>query len=161
MTYKDDYLFIDAVQKVFAHEGGYVNDSVDPGGETKYGISKRSYPAYNIKSLTIEQAMQIYYMDYWAKNNYNQIEFAPLAAKVLDIGVNIGACRVNKFLQELLTLTEDGVIGPKTIHAINSTEGQSLLNDLLSRARKYYEDIIAIHPNLAKFKKGWLNRLRS
>ena len=31
-------------------EGGYVNDPADPGGETKYGISKKAYPTVDIKT---------------------------------------------------------------------------------------------------------------
>ena len=49
-----------AIPRVITNEGGYVNDPDDPGGETKYGISKRSYPALDIKNLTVEQATAIY-----------------------------------------------------------------------------------------------------
>ena len=49
-------------------EGGYVNDPSDPGGETKFGVSKKSYPNLDIKNLTITQAKEIYYKDYWIVN---------------------------------------------------------------------------------------------
>ena len=52
--------FSDAVKIVLKHEGGYVDDPVDPGGETKYGISKKAYPFLDIKNLTIKQASDIY-----------------------------------------------------------------------------------------------------
>lgn len=54
-----------AFRIVVGEEGGYVNDPRDPGGETKYGISKRSYPNVDIKNLTLEQARAIYREDYW------------------------------------------------------------------------------------------------
>ena len=54
-----------AIPIVLENEGGYVNDPADPGGETKYGISKRSYPALDIKNLTVEQATAIYLRDFW------------------------------------------------------------------------------------------------
>ena len=57
--------FDNAFDRVIGHEGGYVNNSKDPGGETKYGISKRAYPTLDIKSLTLADAKAIYKRDYW------------------------------------------------------------------------------------------------
>ena len=51
--------FNEIIEKVLEHEGGYVNDPKDLGGETKYGITKRFYPDIDIKNLTIEQAKEI------------------------------------------------------------------------------------------------------
>ena len=48
--------FDQVIDRVLAHEGGYVNDPDDPGGETKYGISKKAYPKIDIKNLTKEEA---------------------------------------------------------------------------------------------------------
>lgn len=52
-------------KSVIAHEGGYVNHPTDPGGETNWGISKRSYPDLDIKALTRTDALRIYREDYW------------------------------------------------------------------------------------------------
>ena len=38
------------------HEGGYVHDPKDLGGETNFGIAKRFYPDVDIKNLTKEGA---------------------------------------------------------------------------------------------------------
>ena len=54
-----------AFEIVVGHEGGYVNNPRDPGGETKYGISKRAHPDVDIKALTLDQARDIYRKDYW------------------------------------------------------------------------------------------------
>jgi len=54
-----------AVDRVLSHEGLYSNDPNDPGKETKFGISKRAYPNLDIKNLTREDAIKIYYDDYW------------------------------------------------------------------------------------------------
>ena len=52
--------FTEAVSVVFKHEGGYVNDRNDPGGETNMGISKRAYPDLDIKNLTQDDAAEIF-----------------------------------------------------------------------------------------------------
>ena len=51
--------FEEAVKSVLKHEGGYVNDPKDPGGETNFGISKRAFPDLDIKNLTEEDAIEI------------------------------------------------------------------------------------------------------
>ena len=65
--------FEEIIDRVIESEGGYVNDPDDPGGETKYGISKRAYPEIVIKDLTIKQAKQIYYEDYWTPSKADQL----------------------------------------------------------------------------------------
>ncbi len=57
--------FDDAFTRLLGNEGGYVNDPRDPGGETNWGISKRSYPTVDIKNLTRTQAEDIYMHDFW------------------------------------------------------------------------------------------------
>ncbi len=78
-----------ALAFVLEHEGGYVNDPADPGGETKYGISKRSYPSIDIKKLTAEQAGQIYRTDFWDRCHCDGYDY-PLALAVFDSAVNCG-----------------------------------------------------------------------
>lgn len=70
-------------------EGGYVNDPKDPGGETKYGISKRRYPNEDIKNLTIERAQFLYQRDFW---NPHKCDYLPWeqALLVFDTAVNGG-----------------------------------------------------------------------
>ena len=56
--------FDEIIEQVLEHEGGYVNDPKDLGGETKYGITKRFYPDVDIKNLTIDGAKEIYKKEY-------------------------------------------------------------------------------------------------
>lgn len=70
-------------------EAGYVNDPADPGGETKFGISKRQYPTVDIKNLTIDQAKAIYLRDYWNTHGLESLEFGK-ALLVFDCAVNGG-----------------------------------------------------------------------
>ena len=90
--------FKEIIEKVLHHEGGYVNDPKDLGGETKYGITKRFYPDVDIKNLTIEQAVEIYKKDYWDKN---KVESLPqnLWHIYFDMCVNMGKRTAVKVLQ--------------------------------------------------------------
>ena len=90
----------DLIKKTIGVEGGYVNDPVDPGGETKYGISKRSYPQVDIKNLTLDGAAEIYERDFWNRMRLSELTSQRIAWKVFDIEVNTG--RGDELLQTAL-----------------------------------------------------------
>lgn len=99
------------------HEGGYVNDLKDPGGETKYGISKRAYPRLNIPELTRDVVRQIVYKDYWLKASCDALP-PLLRFPLLDFAYNSGVTPAIKSLQTLVGTTPDGIIGPHTLMCI-------------------------------------------
>lgn len=139
---------------VFEWEGGYDNDPDDPGGETKYGIDKQSHPNEDIKNLTRERAQEIYWESYWQPLHCD--EFPPMAGEVaMNIGVNAGKARAVKWSQEIVGVTPDGSLGPKTLAAIRTFSGP-LAKALLDRTEIHYRSIA--HGKLAKFLAGWLNR---
>lgn len=82
-------LFDVAFGIVVGLEGGYVNDPKDPGGETKYGISKRRYPNIDIPRLTLDEAKAIYFRDYWNSEGCDKLEWTE-ALLVFDCAVNGG-----------------------------------------------------------------------
>lgn len=159
MSYSEK--FKQAVAAVMLSEGGYVNDALDAGGETKYGISKRAHPNVDIKSLTPETASDIYYADYWRKE-YDQMPIA-IACKVFDMAVNMGHKAAHKCLQRALracdvAVNDDGIIGPQTMMALGSVMPQRLLPALRSEHAAYYRVLVAIKPGQQKFIAGWLKR---
>ena len=89
--------FDEALKFVLKWEGGYSNDPNDPGGETKYGISKRSYPELDISKLTLKQAKKIYYENYWLKTGCDELPY-PFNIVVFDTAVNMGRRRALEFL---------------------------------------------------------------
>lgn len=158
--------FLDAVTVVLKDEGGYVNDPKDSGGETKFGISKRSYPNVNIKALTRDEAIAIYYRDFWCRGPYEDIADSALASKVFNTSVNAGTSRGIKLLQQAANaqgakLVVDGLAGPKTIAAINAMHGPSVLQSYREAQAAFYLAIIARDPSRAKFKNGWIKRAYS
>jgi len=158
-----DLKFETAINSVLKHEGGYVNDPKDAGGETKYGISKRSYPNVDIKNLTLEEAKAIYKRDFWDNQAYKNINDIELSTKMFDLSVNMGATQANKLLQRALraagiNVIDDGIVGVKTLTAVNTVDSSKLLASLRSEAAGYYRIIAAVKTNQVRFLQGWLTR---
>ena len=150
--------FKEIIEQVLEHEGGYVNDPKDLGGETKYGITKRFYPDIDIKNLTIEQATDIYKSDYWDKN---KVESLPqnLWHIYFDMCVNMGKRTAVKVLQRAAVnkgrdIEVDGGLGPMTIGALKGVE----LDRVRAFRVKYYVDLITARPEQEKFFLGWFRR---
>ena len=139
--------FLKAFDYMLKYEGGYVNDKANPGGETKFGISRRSYPRLNINDLTLEQAREIYRRDFWVKAKCEDISDENLALKFFDLVVNMGT-----------QVVADGVIGPITLVAINKADPTDLLAALKSEAAGYYRLIAQTNPSQQRFIEGWLSR---
>jgi len=155
--------FEKAFKYVIQNEGDYVFDKNDPGGETKFGISKRSYPALNIKELTLEDAKEIYHRDFWQRGRFEEICDDLVTTQVLDLSVNLGIRAAVIVLQRSLrsvrmNVQEDGLIGPETLLAVSNSEPRCLLAAIKSEAAGYYRQIAAKSPSQQKFLKGWLNR---
>lgn len=128
--------FDKVMEFIFKWEGGYVNDPVDPGGETNFGIAKRSHPDVDIKNLTKDQAKEIYRNEYWAK----LFKFYSTEETVLPALMNAA---VNMGVGEAL--------------ALEIAQGE--FEAYVARTRAHYFEIIAANPAMAKYAHGWNNRL--
>ena len=148
-----------AIAVVLRNEGGYVSDPGDPGGETKYGISKHFYPGLDISALTVEAATEIYRRDFW---RYDGVTDQAVANKVFDLGVNIGMHKAVKLLQQSLPgLVADGAFGPETLAACNAADPIVLLSTLKNNAVLHYREVARTYPALKKFLAGWMKRAMS
>lgn len=163
-----DTFFNKLVEKLIALEGGYVNNAADAGGETKFGISKRSYPNLDIKNLTVEQAVNIYHIDYWEKNNLGKISDCDLAWAIFKAVVATNPLRVIGILQaennaiNSKQVAIDGKLGPKTLGAINqlSPQWSGILKNLFEyRLSQYYTNLVLKNNSQKVFLLGWLNRV--
>ena len=150
--------FDDIIEVVLHHEGGYVNDPDDPGGETNFGIAKRSHPDVDIANLTKEGAKEIYKEHYWDRNKVESLS-EDLRHIYFDMCVNQGRSRAVKILQKAANakgadLVVDGGMGPKTIAAMDGVE----LQRVRAYRVKYYADLVTRKPDLEKFYFGWFRR---
>lgn len=165
-----------SVPTVLRHEGGYVNDPNDPGGNTNFGVSLRWLKGQGlllaqleaddhtqdvvqvIKQMTAQQAGAIYKQFWWDRYNYGDIIPQAVATKVFDTSVNMGASRSHKFLQKALGLIQDGVIGPGTLKAVNTMNSVTVIASFQQTQAAFYQYLVTENPSLQKFLAGWLNR---
>jgi lysozyme family protein len=148
--------FDTAFQNLIGHEGGYVNHPEDPGGETKYGISKRSYPNEDIKNLTLDRAKEIYRRDFWAASGCDAL---PECAKfqVFDTAVNSGIDRAIKLVQKTVGVKQDGVLGAVTLQAIQAMNASRFVAHFAAHRLEFMVNL----PNWQTFSKGWARRIAS
>lgn len=130
--------FEKCIQFVLEKEGGYVNHPNDPGGETKYGISKKAFPDLDIKNLTIEQAKRIYFQNYWLRGA-SSLSW-PLNLCFFDCAVNQGTGQAKKFLATMEQAKKDWRF-------------------FLELRREHYTMLTERNPKLKVFLKGWFNRI--
>jgi len=141
------------VQLILKHEGGYVNDPRDPGGETNYGISKKAYPDLNISKLSEEEAKGIYKEDYWDRIKGDDLP-PSVALVVFDMAVNAGVRRSIKMLQEVVGTKRDGIIGDITLGEIRKKDDKELATRYTLRRLEYYTSLV----NFNIYGKGWTKR---
>ncbi|MDY0320398.1 MAG: glycosyl hydrolase 108 family protein [Arcobacteraceae bacterium] len=161
-----------AFEEVIGHEGGYVNDSIDRGGETKYGISKRSYPNLDIANLTLDDAKEIYFRDFFATPTLSlqNIKNEKIVCEVFNTAVVMGKSVAGKVLQEALNLLNqnerlyddlkvDGWIGQKTYEAIQKNNPAILLKVLNGLQFCRFRDIVVNDKTQERFFAGWMKRV--
>ena len=153
-------IFQCALEFVFDAEGGYTNDSNDPGGETNLGLTKRVWEEYvghavdNLKKLTKADVAPLYELKYW-RPCYCEVLPRGLDFVVFSMGVNAGPGRSVKLLQQSIGCVPDGVIGPRTRELISSSNGANLIAKFSETRREYYRSL----KTFPIFGKGWLSRV--
>lgn len=146
--------FNEVFDRVLGHEGGYVNDPQDPGGETKWGISKRSYPHLNIKTLTREQARDIYKKDFWDRLQADKFADG-VAFQLFDFAVNSGIETAVRYLQRAVGVADDGHWGPISQRAADNTSEPLLIMKLNAERL----DFMTRLKNWPVHGRGWARRI--
>ena len=146
------------INRIIQDEGGYVNDPADAGGETKYGISKRSFPELDIKNLTLEGATDIYERFYWIPSKAEKLP-EELQEVYFEMVVNMGQSSAVRVLQKACNaigskLDVDGRIGMLTITASK----RLTLDRLVAYQVLYYAQLVTRKPDQERFYFGWFKR---
>lgn len=168
---------------ILSFEGGYVNDPDDSGGETNKGITIKTWrgagfdtfkkiPVLQVgkkcytnvtKSLyemTDAQWELVFKKYYWDRWKADEIQNQSIANLLVDWVWASGVWGI-KMPQTLLKVTQDGIVGPKTLNALNSQEPEQLFKRLVREREAYIERLILRSPKNKKFEKGWYRRLYS
>lgn len=143
-----------AIVYLMTVEGGYSNHPKDPGGETKYGISKKAFPKLNIKKVTKAQAKRLYETHYWRPCFHPAMSYR-IAVITFDGCVHLGVGEGIKQLQKALGVPADGVIGKSTVRSITRLDPQELALRMLSLRNESYRKL----PQYKTFRRAWLSRL--
>lgn len=155
--------FDQAFDRLIDHEGGYSDDTRDPGnwtsgrigiGElkgTKFGIAAHSYPHLDIKNLTLEKAKEIYKRDFW--DNLGDAHTA-IKFQVFDASVNHGYPNAIRFLQRAVKVADDGDWGRVSREALERMDH----NDVLLRFVAYRLKFWAKLQIFDTYGRGWANR---
>ena len=152
------------------HEGGFDATPADPGNwtggrvgagqlrGTKFGVSAAAYPDLAIAALTLDEARDIYRADYWNRVAADRLP-GPLALLLFDAAVNNGVRRATVWLQELLHVTPDGEVGPRTLAAVASRVAKDGTPALCAEYLAARLGFMAALPSWRLFGRGWARRL--
>lgn len=152
------------VEYTLKKEGGYVDDNVDKGGETNFGISKASHPNVNVKNLTKAEAIEIYRKKYWDGTNIDKIHDQRIAQKLFDMSVLMGQKQAVILLQRALLASGrdvliDGDLGRITVRKTNECKNrEGLLWCFIGEIANYFRDVVQYDPSQKRFLDGWNNR---
>jgi lysozyme family protein len=161
--------FDQAFERLLGHEGGYQRDPNDRGNwtggkpgrgtlkGTKFGISAMSYPAEDIRNLTVERAKHIYKRDTWGPAGCDAIP-VELKFDLFDTAVHSGVRQAVKFLQLSAQLPDyevDGILGPITLQACLSVQPWRLL----ARFNGHRLDFLNSLKVWEYYHEGWSQRI--
>lgn len=157
--------FDKSLDLVLYHEGGYVDNPHDPGGATNMGITLSTLRAWrgrdvtkgDVLDLTKTEAGRIYKAKYWDNIRGDELP-AGLDYAMFDFAVNSGIRRAAKFLQRLLGVKADGILGPMTLRALthSSRSVEWLIAHLCQRRLSWLHRL----GSFRYFGKGWTRRVR-
>lgn len=151
-------------------EGGFVNDPDDLGGATNKGITLTTYKEYkkrkglsdpsvdDLKNISDEEWTEILRTMFWDRWQADRIENQSVANILVDWVWASGVHGIKR-PQKILGVTVDGIVGDKTIAALNAMDPMSLFFKIKNDRIKYIDEICKARPTNKKYKKGWMNRI--
>jgi lysozyme family protein len=147
---------------VIKSEGGFVNHPKDPGGMTNLGVTRSAWEAFinrkvtedEMRALTPELVKPFYKALYWDRIKGDVLpDGVDYAA--YDLAVNSGPHRAAQYLQEIAGVTADGMIGPKSIEAIQSCDAKETADAICDMRLDFLKRLATFDT----FGKGWSRRV--
>jgi lysozyme family protein len=152
----------EAIRRVLATEGGYVNHPSDPGGPTNFGITladyrkylKRDADAADVRAMKPDAAKEIYRDKYWGAMRCDELP-AGVDYCIFDYAVNSGTGRVPKVLQRILGLSVTGRIDAATLAAARGREARALVRAICDERLRFLKGL----KTWPVFGTGWTRRV--
>lgn len=153
-----------------ARATGFANDPDDAGGATMVGVTLATYAAYcrrkgyprptveRLRGITFAQWFDILKTMYWDRWKADEIRSQPVAEILVDWVWASGKYGIT-IPQQVLGVKPDGIVGIKTLAAVNAQAPAAFFDRLKVERQAYIDRICAVRPANNKFKKGWLRRL--
>lgn len=150
-------------------EGGFVNDPLDRGGATNKGITISTFRHHfgqdatvaQLKCITDEQWLHIFKTGYWNPWRADEITNQSVANIVVDWAWASGTKTSIKQVQRIVGVAVDGIVGPKTLLAINSCRQRELFDMIHAARLDFVDDIVRRNPSQSRFIRGWKNRINN
>lgn len=148
-------------------EGGFVNDPADRGGATNMGVTLATFRHYfgahmtveHLKNITPAQWETIFRSGYYNPWKADLIENHSIRLLVVDWAWHSGATNSIRRVQTALGLVSDGIVGPKTLAALNDGCRKSVFDKIQSTRLEFFDAIVRNSPSQQKFMAGWRNRV--
>jgi lysozyme family protein len=152
---------------ILAFEGGFVNDPDDRGGATNKGVTIATYrhvfgsgkTVTELKNITDAEWDIVFRSMYWCQMRADDIQDQSIANLMVDFAWASGVVRASKYLQKAVGTKQDGVVGAKTLKAVNGSDPKALFKTLHALRESYIKAIAK--GTQRKFLKGWTNRLNA
>jgi len=147
---------------VIKSEGGFVDHPKDPGGMTNLGVTRSAWEAYlgrsvteaDMRALTPEVVKPFYKAMYWDRIKADSLP-SGVDYAAYDLAVNSGPSKSAKFLQEIAGVPVDGVIGPKSLEAIQSCDAKETADAICDMRMDFLKGLSTFET----FGKGWTDRV--
>ena len=154
--------FDSSLEAILAHEGGFSNHPSDPGGMTNLGVTRKVWEEWvgrkvsenEMRKLTPKLVAPLYKARYWDAVKADQLP-AGIDYLMFDFAINAGVSRSLKTAQKVVKVVEDGVIGNKTLAAINEYDVNKFVTDFSAAKENFYKSL----PTFQTFGKGWIRRV--
>lgn len=158
---------------ILSYEGGFVNDPTDRGGATNKGVTIATWRAQgydkngdgridvkDLKLITDADAINIMRKNFWNRWKADQIAHQAIANMLVDWVWSSGKHAI-VIPQQMIGVTADGIVGPKTIEALNRTYASTFFNQLRTRRLQFIDNIIRKNPSQKRFEAGWYRRINA
>jgi len=159
-------VFATCLAEILKHEGGFVDHPRDPGGMTNLGVTRKTWEEWtgrpaseaDMRALTPAKVTPLYSKNYWDKVRCDELHPA-LAMCVFDFAVNAGPGRSARYLQAMLGVERDGIVGPGTVAAATRFVASNGAAEAVKRFQQSRRDYYRRLSTFDTFGRGWLRRV--